>query len=173
MDGILTTLEATGFDVWLAQIDIWAVICLVVGLVLIAAEAFIPGFGAFGLVGIGLLIAAALLQASTLWQALLYLVIVLALGAVLFIVLTRSIIRGRLSKSKVVLKEAADGTASPSPVSLVGAEGLTVTEMRPAGKARIQDMLYDVVSEGAFIEKNEKIVVTSVEGNRIVVRRLS
>jgi len=155
------------------MIDIWAMICLAVGLVLIAAEAFIPGFGAFGVIGFVLLVAAAILQATTVWQAVLYLFIALAIGVLLFVLLTRSFTRGRLAKSKVVLKEAADGSASPSLEALVGETGTAVTKLRPAGKAYIANALYDVVSQGEFIEKEETIVVLSAEGSRVVVKRLS
>jgi membrane-bound serine protease (ClpP class) len=55
---------------------------------------------------------------------------------------------------------------------LVGQQGTVLTELRPSGSALIDGHPVDVVSEGAFIQKGEKIKVVSVNGSRVVVRRL-
>ena len=54
----------------------------------------------------------------------------------------------------------------------IGAEGETVTHLRPAGIARIDSQRMDVVTEGDFIDKGKKVKVVTVEGNRIVVREI-
>jgi membrane-bound serine protease (ClpP class) len=41
--------------------------------------------------------------------------------------------------------------------------------LRPAGIATIDGARVDVVSDGAFIEAGAAVVVTRVDGNRIVV----
>ena len=51
----------------------------------------------------------------------------------------------------------------------MGKTGVTLTDLRPAGKAVIDDVTYDVVAENFFIEKNSGIVVKSVEGVKISV----
>jgi membrane-bound serine protease (ClpP class) len=43
--------------------------------------------------------------------------------------------------------------------------------LRPAGLADLGDQRVDVVSDGEYIEAGEPVVVTRVDGNRIVVRR--
>lgn len=53
---------------------------------------------------------------------------------------------------------------------LVGKSGRALTDLRPAGKAIIDGNRFDVVSSGDYIEKNDPIVVSAVNGNRIVVR---
>lgn len=55
--------------------------------------------------------------------------------------------------------------------TLVGREGFTVTPLHPAGIALIDDRRVDVVSRGEMIEKETKVKVIKVEGNRIVVER--
>ena len=45
--------------------------------------------------------------------------------------------------------------------------------LRPAGIAEIDGERLDVVSEGDLIDANETIVVTRVDGNRIVVRQVT
>ncbi len=53
-----------------------------------------------------------------------------------------------------------------------GQEGMSLSQLRPAGKAEFGNMRLDVVSAGELIEAGRRIVVEVVEGNRIVVREL-
>ena len=53
--------------------------------------------------------------------------------------------------------------------ALVGKEGVSVTPLRPSGTATIEGERINVVTEGGFVERNSKIVVVEVEGNRVVV----
>jgi membrane-bound serine protease (ClpP class) len=52
---------------------------------------------------------------------------------------------------------------------LIGKNGVATTTLRPAGKAKIEGKLVDVVTQGDFIEKGAQIRVLRLEGNRIVV----
>jgi membrane-bound serine protease (ClpP class) len=54
---------------------------------------------------------------------------------------------------------------------LLHQEGEAFTTLRPAGKARFGEQVFDVQSQGDFIDPGQKIVVTEVTGNRIVVRK--
>ena len=55
---------------------------------------------------------------------------------------------------------------------LVGEQGPVPTELRPSGSALLEGHPLDVVSEGAFIAKGELVRVISVQGSRVVVRRV-
>ena len=46
-----------------------------------------------------------------------------------------------------------------------------VSPLRPSGIADVEGERVDVVSDGEFIEAGAQIVVSRVDGNRIVVRR--
>ena len=48
---------------------------------------------------------------------------------------------------------------------------LSFSCLRPSGIADVDGERVDVVSDGEFIERGTQIIVTRVEGNRIVVRR--
>ena len=63
---------------------------------------------------------------------------------------------------------AATGEATPSG-DLAGRHGETISLLRPAGKARIDGRVVDVVSNGPFIPEGRSIQVVQVSGNRIVV----
>jgi membrane-bound serine protease (ClpP class) len=68
--------------------------------------------------------------------------------------------------------EHTPGSLLESPQSLVGREGTAVTVLRPAGKAKINGRLIDVVSDGPYIPAERRIEVVAVSGNRIVVREI-
>lgn len=73
-------------------------------------------------------------------------------------------LRKSLGKEEGVISQDSDLQ------SLMGKYGETLTNLRPAGKARIDGRRFDVVSTGDYIEKGREIIVSTVDGNRIVVR---
>jgi membrane-bound serine protease (ClpP class) len=80
-----------------------------------------------------------------------------------------------LSRSPVTLRKALsreNGVASQDSElqHIVGKTGEALTTLRPAGKAMIAGVRLDVVSTGDYIEKGTAILVSAVDGNRIVVR---
>lgn len=54
---------------------------------------------------------------------------------------------------------------------LEGKEGVAVTNLRPSGTIKISNRRIDVVSRGDFIEKGQTVVVSKVEGSRVLVRK--
>jgi membrane-bound serine protease (ClpP class) len=54
-----------------------------------------------------------------------------------------------------------------------GTTGTAITKLRPAGQGRFGQAVVDVVAEGDFIEKNKKIKIIQIEGNRVVVRQIN
>jgi membrane-bound ClpP family serine protease len=53
----------------------------------------------------------------------------------------------------------------------LGKGGIAVSPLRPSGIADVEGERVDVVSDGDFIEAGAQIVVSRIDGNRIVVRR--
>ena len=58
-------------------------------------------------------------------------------------------------------------------ISFLDAEGVTKTALRPAGKAQFGDNRIDVVAESGMIDAGHSVRVVKVEGSRVVVRRSS
>jgi membrane-bound ClpP family serine protease len=72
-------------------------------------------------------------------------------------------------------EELVSDSASAVPtaaVALLGAIGVAVTPLRPAGMARFGDDFLDVVAEGSFVAPGSRVQVIEVEGNRIVVKEV-
>jgi membrane-bound serine protease (ClpP class) len=169
---------------WLVQLAGWEELLLVgSGLVLLVLEVFvIPGFGVAGILGIGALIAGLSLSfigAGATWEFILKAVgrvvfsLLLTLGASL--ALLRFLPRlpfGRRLILETGLPARQGYTAAPESDShWLGKSGTALSPLRPAGIAEIENQRVDVVSDGKFIDSGAPIVVTRVDGNRIVVRR--
>ena len=52
-------------------------------------------------------------------------------------------------------------------------EGVTLTDLHPVGAAKISGVHLDVISHGEHITSQTKIIVTEIEGNRVVVEKIN
>ena len=71
-------------------------------------------------------------------------------------------------------QEVSDGYTSEDPrdAALVGKEGVSTSQLRPAGLATICERRVDVVTRGELLDSGTKVKVIAVEGNRVVVKAL-
>lgn len=162
---------------WVA-VNLPLIVCFVVGIVLLVLEAFVPGFGLPGISGIVLEVITIVLA----WvnhgpvAALGVTIIVLSLIAIAISVSLRSATNGRLSRSKLILKEKESNEAgyrsSEDMNVFLGKEGETTTVLRPTGMAEFDGVKLNVVSDGEFVPEGTKVRIALVEGNRIVVRSI-
>lgn len=152
-------------------------ICFVLGLGFLVAEMFMPGFGLPGISGIILeLIAIVLVYLRFGGLAALGMtLIVLALVAIALSLALRSVNKGRLSKSSVIL--SAEETPEEGYVAtqdmdvFLGREGVTTTVLRPTGMAEFDGVKLNVSADGEYIARDEPVRVIRVEGARVVVKK--
>jgi len=152
-----------------------AIALLVIGIILLIVEMFIPGFGVAGILGLLCTITGIVLASNTLMEAVVLVCIVLLILGVMLFIVVRSAKRGRLSKTLVLsdqLTEEAGYASSEDWSGYLGKEGITVTMCRPAGTAEFDGVKLDVVSDSTFIDAKKPVKVTTVEGNRIVVQQI-
>ena len=81
-----------------------------------------------------------------------------------------------LAKSPATLRKTLsreDGVTSQSSEldKYIGMEGTAITDLRPAGTATINGKRVDVVSRGEYLDKDSEIVVSTITGNQIIVRK--
>ena len=156
-----------------------------VGLGLLLVEVIvIPGFGIAGLAGVGLMLGSIVvtqLGDFQLWNVDEIAAVIVRLSAsmvgafVLSLIMLRSLPR-MASFNRLVLEtetRASEGYVSSSREEdeLLGKEGVTVSELRPAGIALINGRRTDVVTDGEFVAVDQAVEVVEVSGNRVVVRR--
>ncbi len=155
-----------------------AILLFAAGIVLICIEAFVaPGFGLPGIAGILSLIGGIFLLAES-WQGAAVSLVVAVILSCLIVGISMKNKKTRGIWKKFVLHDKTDnesGYTSPNMdnVSYIGKEGVTITPLRPAGEVDIDGSRVDVVTEGDFIDSGVPVVVTAVDGTRIVVKRLN
>ncbi|MBD3879260.1 MAG: hypothetical protein SR1Q5_06200 [Quinella sp. 1Q5] len=54
----------------------------------------------------------------------------------------------------------------------LGAIGVCVTDLRPAGTITIEGEPVDVVTEGSFVKSGDSVKVINVDGSRVLVRQI-
>ena len=159
---------------YLAGWSVLSLMCLIIGLGLMIAEMFTPGLGLMGTFGIIALIAAIVLSAHSLLDAIFTLAIIFVVLIAGFIVY-RSFTKGRLANSSIVLSDRIDSASTSLDDAeirgIVGKEGITTTALRPSGNAEIDGKRYDVVTSGEFIQKDTRITVERIDGLKILVKR--
>ncbi len=158
----------------------WFLILLIgLGVVLLFIEiALLPGFGAAGIPGVALIIAGI----GLVWiqfglkTTLIYASTTIVLTIPVAILGLWLLPRTGLGKSFIlhIAANRADGFQAPPSdlVNLVGKSGKSVTPLRPAGAALINNQRIDVVTLGDYIGPEVNVEVILVEGNRVVVRSL-
>lgn len=150
----------------------WALLLLVLGLVLIGVEVFVPSAGVLGVLAASSLIASVSVGFMHSWL----LGFGMLFGALLLVPLA---IYGAIKVwphtpiGKLILNTppTEEEVRPRSPyATLVGKIGVCRSPMLPSGQIRIDQTNYDAVSAGMPIEAGQAIRVVSASGNRIVVR---
>jgi len=142
-----------------------------VGIIVIILEFIIPSAGLLAIIAIASLGYSIMLAFQLSDRIGIYFVI-----ADLFLIPICIMIGSKLlAKSPLTLRKTLDkkdGVVSQDMelVKLIGKQGIVVNTLRPAGRAEIDGQSIDVVSTGEYIEKGEEVIVSEVDGNRIVVK---
>ncbi len=147
-------------------------IILTIGVLLIFAEIFMPGFGIAGGLGIVMVVAGIILTAQTAAEAVVMFVILFILIAVVLAIVLRSAKKGKLAKTLVLnlSSNKEQGYSSKSDYAeMQGIKGKAITPLRPSGTAVFNGKRFDVVTSGNFIEKDSEIIVINATEGKIVV----
>lgn len=145
-----------------------AIILLIAGVILIITEIFVPGFGVFGISGIIALIAGIIMTVNSIEQAAFLILITVVVVAIIVSILLKLIINRKI-KTPLILYESLEESASDM-AYFIGKDGKTITDLRPAGKADFDGVTLDVMSSGMFVSKGKSVVVTKIDGNKIIVK---
>lgn len=163
-------------EIILANLPI--LVCFVLGIILLTVEVFMPGFGLPGISGIVFELVSIVLTYTRHggMAALCVTLIILAVIAVVISLALHSVRHGRLSKSPVILNDTEsveEGYVATRDMDVfLGREGVTTTVLRPTGMAEFDGVKLNVLADGEYIAKDVRVRVQSVDGARIVVRRL-
>jgi membrane-bound serine protease (ClpP class) len=170
-------------------VEHWEILVFIIGIILLAIEVFIvPGFGFFGISGIAFIIASLSLamvdnvgfhftlpNINLLISSIVMVSVSSILGLVLSYYLSKKLFDTqssfRLSLSKTQERSEGYGTDLHAYNNVINEEGIAYTLLRPAGKVKIGEQVFDAVSLTGFIEKGESIIVVSYRNSQLVVKK--
>lgn len=175
--------------------DIWTIVLLVIGLILLAVEVFVlPGFGIAGLLGIVFVLAAflgtfvppepgappfSLPSLKGTWdlikRGILVMSASIAAAVVGLLFLIRYLPKLPISRSLLSENPRAETLALADPfsgVAQVGDVGVVTGPLRPGGQGRFGNEIVEIQSQGEYVPAGTRVQVIKREGPLIIVRPL-
>ncbi len=152
-----------------------SVVLFIVGIALLIVELFVPSFGILGILGAIALVSGVATAAYDTGNAVVSLsfafVVALIIAGITAYVFRRRGIWNKFILSDRLTSEQGylSGSAKPE---LAGREGVALTPLRPSGTIEVDGERIDAVTEGDFILSGRPIVITKVEGTRVIVREV-
>ncbi|TGB04288.1 NfeD family protein [Halobacillus salinus] len=157
--------------------DMFIVMMLVyfLGIILMIIDGKLVNDGTLAMIGGATTILAVGLSAPN-WVAGLYSVIGVILGAAASLLFLK-VFKRRKMWTKITLvdqltSEMGYNSMKESYQALIGREGKAVTDMRPVGTIEVDGEEFSAVSNGQWISNGEQITVSSVDGTKILVKKL-
>ncbi len=151
------------------------IILLGLGVLMAAAEIFVPGgvLGTLGAIAIVISIVLAFSRQGTAF-GMAWLLAAIALTLLSIFAAARYVPGSPLGKKILLETDQAGISSSQEGLSdLLGKTGTALTDLRPAGAAEIESEKVDVVTSGEHIGRGKKVEVYKVDGNRVVVREVA
>ena len=160
-------------------------IFFMIGIILIALEIFVtPGFGVLGLSGLAIslfsLVNAMSERLPGSWKPIsfefstfsepLFNVIIAFIGSIGMLMLVGKYIPKTTLFSNITLNETIEGNINQN--DLIGSIGYTINDLRPSGTVKFKNKKLDVVTSGEFIPKNTEVKIISIEGSKVIVRKI-
>ena len=141
---------------------------LIIGIVFLVLEMWLPGVEVFAVTGLIALAVSAVLAVVFVqngWFIVVGQVLIIAgLLRYMYIFMKRKQLQGNL-----ILSDTLEEPALEDISQLVGKEGKTLTSLRPYGEADFDGLRVEVTSNGPMIKENTKVKVIETEARKIIV----
>lgn len=144
---------------------------LILGIVFLLIEIFVPGFGVFGITGLFAIAIAAVITVTTMENGIMIvvsgIVILAAIGYIAVEAAKKFGVYGKL-----ILKDTLDTDNNISEMQkLVGAMGVVKTPLKPHGKVDFDGLVTEAYCDGDFIPAGEKVEAYKVYANNLYVKK--
>ncbi len=174
--GILSLLSFIAFfylNLTIGNAEILHIVIFLIGCILLGLEIFVPSFGIIGIAGLSFIILGIFLAVGDIFTGILTLSIAVIISTIFLYVFIKHGYKHRLFEPIIlkVSKPEKDPDQQIERRAVVGEKGIAESALRPSGVMNIGERRIDVVTQGEFIEKGENIIIVSVNGNVIKVRR--
>ena len=149
------------------------VLLQVIGVLVIIAEIFIPSLGVLTLIALAVLAYSIYIVFTSISTTAGVIFTGLDIILVPFIIVLgiKILAKSPLSLKRELSKQNGVVSQKEKLETYINMQGESVTDLRPAGMAQINSQRVDVVTDGEYIDAGTPVVVTGVEGNRIIVDR--
>ena len=148
----------------------WIMVLTLLGMILLFAEILMPGFGLFGILGVGSLLGSLVLTYYLFGMG----AFLILLGAVVLLFFGMIAFAKKSGLyNKVILKDRLTEKDFDESVlhGLLGQIGQTQTTLKPFGVAVFEGKTVDVCSQGDFIDRGKTVQIIQITGKTVVVKR--
>lgn len=155
----------------MGAMQILGVVLLIVGIVLIGVEVFLPGFGLPGISGFIFTVVGIFLTGRNISERIIVGLIAILVIAVLLVV-SIMVFNSKNVKSPIKLDTDLQGRnlfiEEKDMEYLIGKKGVAITDLRPSGKGEFDGVKLDIITSG-FIAKGSGLVINEIKNNKIFV----
>jgi len=146
---------------------------ILIGIALVVVEIiFVPGTTIVGIVGFCMILGGIVVSFSYFGQSTGWIVLggsAVTTGLLVFLSL-RTKAWERFSLKSTISSKVNEGSLS---VLNEGEEGITVSALRPSGKADIKGKLFEVTTLGNFVSSGTKIKIIRLSSNQVIVEPIN
>ena len=154
-------------------IQILGIVVLLIGIILIGIEFYMPGFGFPGIFGAICSLAGIFLVGQNTTERLLAGVITIVIIAIMLVI---SIILFNSKKVRSPIKLDTDLSGKDLFLEekdmeyLIGRKGVAVSDLKPAGKGEFDGVKLNVFSSAYYIKIGTALVISEIKNNKIMVK---
>ena len=150
---------------------------IILAMVMFLLEVLTPSLGLLAIMGVIALVGATVagfsIHAALGWSLLAAFIVLTPVYIVMMVKWLPSSALGR----RVFLGKAPDGSGEGTPKAagleaLIGSEGVAATDLRPAGKVRIDGRRIEARAESNMIDRDRPVRVVGATGTEVVVREV-
>ncbi len=153
-------------------IPILGIVVLVVGIILIGVEFYLPGFGFPGIFGV-ILTAAGIFLTGRDWSERVLVGVIAIVVIAVMLVISIIVFNSKKVKSPIKLETDLQGKDlfidGKDMEYLIGKKGVAVTDLRPSGKGEFDGVVLDIIS-GTYVEKGTSLEIREIKNNKIIVK---
>ena len=156
-------------------VSLYQIAIFIVGVIFIIIEILTPTVGLLAGIGVVAIFYSLILAMGGDINAIYMMVISLVIAIIIFAIIIKKLPSSKLWKKIILTNTSSTEQGYVSSVDYsqyLNKEGIVLTELRPSGSVEIDGVPVDVVSEGKFISKGEKVRVVKIEGMRIIVSQI-
>ncbi|MCT4596820.1 MAG: serine protease [Vallitalea sp.] len=152
-------------------INIISLSLIILGIILLGLEIIIPNFGIIGCIGIVSILAGVIITSKSFMEGVILFLFILVIAILLLIIIYKIMLK---KGNPIILEESLKMDEQENDLLFfLDKEGVALTPLRPSGNADFDGVRLDVITNGDFISKGSKVIVSNVKGNKIIVKKLA